>query len=345
MSRHTRALSTGLVPSILSGPEADRQIKAFLSRCTRAHLAVAYWGANAVKRLGISEAAQRGADIRVVFDIVSGACNPDEVKDLRDVLGPEKVRTRDGLHAKAWIADTGCVLGSSNASANGLGHEANEIEGLIEANLAFPSPSAEALAGWEAWFEEQVWKNARPLDNEMLEKAELRWRWRRNNRDKFGPPPSRGVTLVDRLINDPDYFKDKLFIVTVYSDNGISDSAEVVLAAAQAELHDTTKSILCYENWDLEPGTVVLDMHWDSKRKQVKEPSLWQILSDNPKRRTEGGSITLCRKIYDFQGLKLGPHKKKLLELSKILMKRREDLCMSGGEFGRAIAKLEARTG
>ena len=113
----------------LGGLAAEREIKNLLSTCSRARLAVAYWGSGAVARLGLDAVDTRTVDIEITCDLRSGACNPKEIDKLIKLFGPDRVRTRDGLHAKAWITDAGCVLGSSNASANGLGHEADETHG------------------------------------------------------------------------------------------------------------------------------------------------------------------------------------------------------------------------
>ena len=108
------------IPKILDGAAAEREIKNLLSACSRARLAVAYWGSGAVARFGLNAVRKRTVDIEITCDLMSGACNPSEVKKLIKLFGPDRVRTRDRLHAKAWITDVGCVLGSSNASANGL---------------------------------------------------------------------------------------------------------------------------------------------------------------------------------------------------------------------------------
>lgn len=337
----------GALPGILTGPEAELQIGRFLGRCERARLAVAYWGAGAVKRLKLKEAAQRSADIQIVCDLLSGGCNPAEVEQLRKALGPEKIRTRDGLHAKAWITDVGCVLGSSNASANGLGQEADETKGLVEANLAYPKPSPEDVANWERWFEEQAWTGSKVIDDAMIEEARLRWSRRRAERDRPGSLTDRRNALVPRLLSEPDYFKDKQFTVVIYVSGDPGPESNAALAAAQDELHDTTGTIIgCYADREFEPGTVVLDIHWDLENGKAKEPSLWQILSDDPKRpKKGGGSITLCREIPDFEGLELGCDKELLLELATCIMqpRRAKDLTMSGDKFGRAAAKAQAR--
>jgi hypothetical protein len=163
---------------ILGGPAAEKAIRTNLTVCQWGLLAVAYWGDGAIKSLDMVTAVEHGARIEVICDLMSGACNPKEIRKLRELLGAERVLTRTGLHAKVWITDAGAVLGSSNASTNGLGHENDDLSGLIEANFAIdPSDRAE-IAAWKNWYKRQAKKGAVPITDMMLDKADELWRRR-----------------------------------------------------------------------------------------------------------------------------------------------------------------------
>jgi hypothetical protein len=63
----------------LSGHELLTKLAEVLKLSGRADLAIAYWGANASKTLGIE---MIGGPVRILCDAYSGACNPDELEKL-----------------------------------------------------------------------------------------------------------------------------------------------------------------------------------------------------------------------------------------------------------------------
>jgi hypothetical protein len=192
---------------ILDGPSAEKTIRTNLSASKEARLAVAYWGSGAIERLGIAAAVKHGADIEVVCDLMSGSCNPAVIRQLRNMLGAERVLTRADFHAKVWITDAGAVLGSSNASANGLGFEGDEIDGLIEANFAIDSSDTEEISTWKDWYRDQARKGAERITDTMLDEADERWRRRRKTRFAFEAPmfelqlKKYGIKATARLVN------------------------------------------------------------------------------------------------------------------------------------------------
>ena len=331
------------IPKILDGAAAEREIKNLLSACSRARLAVAYWGSGAVARFGLNAVRKRTVDIEITCDLMSGACNPSEVKKLIKLFGPDRVRTRDRLHAKAWITDVGCVLGSSNASANGLGHEADETLGLIEANLSFPGMPQPILAAWEGWYEASARADSVPIDDELLNEAQERWAARRAARD--GPldsSRSRG-SLLKALCDNPERFRDKPFMVTIYEhDHVLSDEAERGLDKAREEYKDIDGILEAYENWRVPAGTYILDFHWNPTRKTALLDGLCKIVSDRPYRPLNGTSITLFIEAHSFEGLTVAREKTALHRAATKVMQgqRKAELTVTAEEFGRRLAKL-----
>jgi hypothetical protein len=275
---------------LLDGPGAEKTIKALLAGATRARIAVAYWGEGAVERLGIDTMSI--GDVEVVCDVVSGGCNPLEVERLRKVLGSDRVMTCDRLHAKVWVTDLGVVIGSSNASANGLGYESAEAAGLIEANLFIDDPTTVAII--ERWFEQLVKPGSRPVTDEDLRRAQPLWKRRRKAR-----PRPVGASVLDALRANPVAFAERDFLVWVYPHGNRSPLAEKQLDTAQRERHDS--SIDCWENEDAPPGAYILDFHLQRNGK-AKFDGLWQVLSDDPKQQ----SILLCRPAEDVEGMPIG---------------------------------------
>jgi hypothetical protein len=93
---------------VQQGCARDRNVKFLDTSVTEAHVrkilasnksiraAVAYWGNGAVRRLGI----KKGQSVTVICDLLSGCCNPREIKRLRAAIGAKRVLTHDRLHAK-----------------------------------------------------------------------------------------------------------------------------------------------------------------------------------------------------------------------------------------------------
>src|ERR1700676_561564 len=117
-------------------------IRKMVKGCSDLRIAVAFWGEGAVKTLRLT-GARRG---RIICNLESGACNPKEVRKLR-ASKRLKLKTHAQLHAKIYWSPTAAMVGSSNASANGLVVDAGVAKGWREANILF---RPESLVAWAA---------------------------------------------------------------------------------------------------------------------------------------------------------------------------------------------------
>ncbi|MFC3529711.1 phospholipase D family protein [Paracoccus mangrovi] len=133
-------------------------------------------------------------DARLICDIGMGGTSPLALKALSEKLGAKLKYLRD-FHAKVYLSDQGCVIGSANLSSRGVGFlsQAKLIEAavFVEAD----DPIAETAG---KWFED-LWSKAQVVGPKELEWAEATWRV------KGGTPEGRRnyKTLVDAL-HDPD---------------------------------------------------------------------------------------------------------------------------------------------
>lgn len=109
--------------------------------------AVAYWGADAVDQTGL---VRRRGTAKVLCDLFSGACNPREIRRLLE--NGAEVKTLRGMHAKVWLSGQDVIVGSANASMNGLGFEgALSVVPNIEASVHLRD---KRIAGQvRTWFE------------------------------------------------------------------------------------------------------------------------------------------------------------------------------------------------
>jgi hypothetical protein len=115
---------------------ALHQIQNLMREAKEAKIAVAFWGRGAVETLLIGRS---DLDVEVVCNLDSGACNPFEIEKLRKLRPHNPVRSDPRLHGKLYWTPHGIVLGSSNASTNGLAVEESSV-GWAEANVFSSDP-------------------------------------------------------------------------------------------------------------------------------------------------------------------------------------------------------------
>ena len=135
--------------------------------------AVAFWGCGAVAQTRI--ASKRNGCVRVLCDLFSGSCNPNEIQILLNCSNV-KVCTLHGMHAKVWENGDHVIVGSANASMNGLGFEAGGCN--VEAAVQLRN-RAKAKQVRE-WFDE-IWNAALEVDQQVLAEANSVWDSRQNN--------------------------------------------------------------------------------------------------------------------------------------------------------------------
>ncbi len=78
--------------------------------------AVAFWGRGAEELLPSAQ----GQAPRVICNVTLGGTNPSTLQKLSSIHG-DQLRHHVNLHAKVYISDKGLVVGSANASDNGIG--------------------------------------------------------------------------------------------------------------------------------------------------------------------------------------------------------------------------------
>jgi HKD family nuclease len=104
----------------IEGHELIEEFHSLMTKGAKLDLAVAYWGKDAARNLNI----QRSGHVRIICDLASGACNPYEIKKLQSFTNTE-IKTHDELHAKVYCVNDVAIIGSSNASTNGLADPAS----------------------------------------------------------------------------------------------------------------------------------------------------------------------------------------------------------------------------
>lgn len=252
--------------SFLDGDGANRKVRELIGTASSARLAVAFWGAGAISRLGLDRA---GLNLTVICNLESGACNPAEIRRLLK-LGPSvSVLSDPRLHAKVYWTPSGAVVGSSNASTNGLASEADGENGWAEANVLVQQ--REQLASIEKWFDDRL-PHARAISAEDLEHAEHLWEHRR----KSAPP---GIPFTGDLLEayrstpgHPSWEKVRLAIWTGDLDADAQREAETAVAEGVAP-----EDWEVYQDWkeDLGAGDWLID--FDLSKPKPRYTGLWRV--------------------------------------------------------------------
>lgn len=167
-------------------------------------IAVAYWGT------GIPEALSLDAcgSSRIICDVSSGGTNPAALKSL-GAPSNKNLRHIPKLHAKVYISSTGVVVGSANASENGIGSAPATLEAGV-----FCRPEGDWGASAVEWFEER-WRDAKQIDAAALERCRLSWRRSAASRAVGAiERQNAAATLPSLLRENPAVFGDIEFLLT-----------------------------------------------------------------------------------------------------------------------------------
>ena len=149
---------------------------------------VAFWGRGAFELFdGIGK--KKVKEIRIVCNLTMGGTNPWVIQDLHKK--GLQIRHNTTLHSKVYWTDKGVVVGSANASANGLSLEFGEQSGWLEAAIYLNCPK-EIKAVRK--YVNEIWNASKCITSEDFTEAKIRWKSRR----PFSSPDST-LGFVDAL--------------------------------------------------------------------------------------------------------------------------------------------------
>ncbi len=216
----------------LTGLELSAAIRHVLSG-QRIRCAVAFWGDGAADLL--STCRPNSIQMaRIVCDISMGNTSPTELKRL-GAPDNRSLKFHDRLHSKVYISSAGAVVGSANASTNGIGFKDGKPAGLTEAGTLY-SPDEPGWIKASAWFDE-LYNEAKPIDAEALARV-----WR-----NWSPPKGAGVdsaetrpgSLLDLVRSEPKIFAHVGFVFARNSNDDTSvEAAKKSVAASHPELEE-----------------------------------------------------------------------------------------------------------
>jgi hypothetical protein len=182
----------------LHGHALSREMSKLVQPDKPLKLAIAYWGADALRLLKLDP---KRRNVKVLCCLKGGASDPDIVGRFGG-----RARQHDKFHAKVILAKAGAIVGSANASSNGLPEEEFEATSLIEAGLFIDAPAT--LLEINQWFDRQfhLARTIKPADVERAKRA-------RKNRSWTVPKRKRGLIEALEDGGAPEFGKQRIAFV------------------------------------------------------------------------------------------------------------------------------------
>jgi hypothetical protein len=158
--------------SFKHGPHLTAEIKSLVQTRSSLKIAIAYWGDQALSLLHLKPTR---ANLEIVCCLKGGKSSPAVVRRFGS-----QARQDDLLHAKVIWTPERAIVGSANASSNGLPEEEDRAGRLIEAGYVVTD--SDSLSKIETWFDD-LYRKSRDISPDDLRDAELARRQRgQNNR-------------------------------------------------------------------------------------------------------------------------------------------------------------------
>lgn len=289
----------------LNGSALSKKMRELASSEAAVKMAIAYWGADALTLLALDP---KRRNVEVICCLKGGKSDPEIIRKFGKLA-----RQHDQLHAKVIWTPTGAVVGSANASSNGLPEEESHSNGLLEAGIYLTD--ARQLAAIERWFG-KLFEQARsitPEDLEAAKQARERRMW-----DSGARRESR-VPLIQALREGgKTEFHNQEIYLAMYR-YGLSAEEERAaetlknkqirnnLTLSQAQLDALT----CYAEWrELPKAALLIDVH----RKSGKTASVSGFYKTFDVEATWGGFTYVLPPRKVFSRYKLTPEDKRTVQ-------------------------------
>lgn len=269
---------------------ASKALREHFAASKNISLAVAFWGAGATRDLGLD----KRLDAKIVLNLAMGGTNPAEVVFMRE-LGLD-VRQADDLHGKVYLFDDVAIIGSSNASSNGLAFQNGDGLGWREANILVED--AQTVDSARLWVRGLT---TRPITEEDLDLAQIAWRKRRDAIANI----SDVTSLLDQLEQRPGFFRDRAVYLTVWMDQM---DPEAVEALEEIKGSEGLRNLSAWQSFpDLPREGHFLDFEL-GERGGVTGWGLWErSLALEDRELGELGDLQFCRKSKTVFGLGYRP--------------------------------------
>jgi hypothetical protein len=228
-----------------NGPSALEWIRQRVANGEEATLAVAFWGNGAIEQIGLHSRPTANS-VHIICNLKMGGTNPFEVERLCK-LPNVTVQQSDKLHGKVYSFDRAALVGSANASANGLSFEGAEAFAWDEANIVVNNTKVlEDINNWISRLD------ARSINPEDLTSAKTAWQLRRQ---VIAPVIGNERRSVLELAGNATLLGGRGVYVAVYLAD-MSEEAEDEIERAKGEFGFLVDG---FEDWKALPhnGTII----------------------------------------------------------------------------------------
>jgi PLD-like domain len=242
-----------------SGPDALVWLRERLTAGAAATIAVAFWGSDSIEQLGLNNRDHNSHKLRIVCNLAMGGTNPFEIERLMKLQGI-LVEQSDRLHGKVYFFDDAVMIGSSNASANGLSFEGNDALGWHEANIVSYDPDVvKSASDWLSGL------GSCEITPSAIEAAKIAWTKRRQNLSPLGT----GQSILG-LLRDKSALTGRGVFVVVYQAEMDQDGVHA-LDDAQGRYGPNVDA---FQDWpELPFGTLIC--FYRGRKGGIKFDSVW----------------------------------------------------------------------
>lgn len=247
--------------------KALSKVREILGATDEATIVVAFWGRGAIASLGLRKPWR---SLKIVCNLESGACNPDEIEELLQLGSSVEVRSDLRLHGKVYSSGSGVVLGSSNASTNGLVVEGVAAHGWSEANIF--SDDTDLNSEIQDWCNERF-AAARPISQADIVAARKLWKIRKEASDRTAASTN---DLIQAVRKKPEDFANSNIKVVQWARKATDEAEEAYIGAVKAD--HLLEGTDYYEGWgdDMEVGDWLIDYH--IKRSKAVSTGYWKVV-------------------------------------------------------------------
>lgn len=267
-------------------------IKRGLATSSASEFAVAFWGDGAIAELGIPG---RNGTLTVICNLSTGGTNPHVIESMiADGKSDASITVcqNDRLHAKVYLFDNFAIVGSSNASTNGLALERGELTHWSEANILIEDQST--LNSLRAWMRDlRRWE----ITDSDMRLAREAWKARRSS---IRLPHDRSKTVLEALRFESASLAALKIYVAIYHDD-LSEEGEKARTEIQKEWNN--KKVDVFEDWRALPAEGIL-LSFLLRTEHFEFEGAWQRrgTAQDRKAAQEKNSLQVVWKVGDVFG-------------------------------------------
>jgi len=277
---------------IIHGARYFEAIKSEIKSSKRNSIVVAFWGTDAQKALGLRHPDRT----MIICNLTMGGTNPMVIKKL--VEENYKVLHSSRLHGKVFRFENSAIVGSANASANGLSFEGNELDGWQEIGILTRDPSE--LAAIDNWIK-LIENESRVVncDGDEFKSALNKWERARNRRPSQASRNNR-LNLLEALASHLDEFRERPIYLACFTE-GLSRNGENEAKRIKGETQYGSKFSV-YEGWPKMPrDATLIEFSWTNGKLAPDFGGFWQTNSNWRDSKRDNSSYQIVMRVAQFE--------------------------------------------